>query len=109
VFVMNSFCEHEIVLTTLMLFSESHTQNAMFVMRALCLQFLYFTLRVCGDRIFLRLVNSKDEELVFYNLLNFKDTWGGPRDPTSGLCSGSRGSCPYNSWLNSLIISNLTL
>jgi hypothetical protein len=38
-----------------------------------------------------------------------KDTWGGPRDPTGGMCSGSRGSCPYNSWLSSLIIPILTL
>jgi hypothetical protein len=53
-----------------------------------------------------RLVNSKDEELVFY-YAECKDTWGGPRDPTSGLCSGSRGSCPYDSWLSSLILLTL--
>jgi hypothetical protein len=31
----------------------------------------------------------------------------GPRDPTSGLCFGSRGSCPYDSWLSSLILLTL--
>jgi hypothetical protein len=55
-----------------------------------------------------RLVNSKDEELVFYYAA-CKDTWGGPRDPGGALCSGSRGPCPYNSWLSSLIIPILII
>jgi hypothetical protein len=59
------------------------------------------------NRISLRLVSSKDEELVFI-ITKCKDTWGGLRDPTGGLCFGSSGSCPYNSWLSSLIIPILT-
>jgi hypothetical protein len=43
--------------------------------------------------IYYRLVNSKDEKLVFY-YAEHKDTWVFPRDPAGGLCSGSRGPCP---------------
>jgi hypothetical protein len=44
-------------------------------------------------------------ELVFHLYAKCKDTWGGPRNLTSGLCSRFGGSCPYNSWLNSIIFN----
>jgi hypothetical protein len=41
---------------------------------------------------------------LFHLYAECKDTWGGPSNPTGGMCSGFRGSYPYNSWLNSLIL-----
>jgi hypothetical protein len=108
VFVMNYFCERESVLTILMLLSENCTQNAMFVSRAFYLRFCNLLFIVAFIDSLNRLVSSKDEELVFY-YGECKDTWGGPRDLAGGLCSRSRGSYPYNSWLSSLILSILLL
>jgi hypothetical protein len=64
-FVMNSFCEQESVLTILMLLSESCTQNAIFVSRVFYPQFcnLLFVVAFIDSRN--RLVNSKIRNLSF--------------------------------------------
>jgi hypothetical protein len=50
-----------------------------------------------------RIAQSR-KNLSFHLYAECKDTWGGPRNSTGGLCSGFRGSYPHNSWRNSLIL-----
>jgi hypothetical protein len=63
-----------------------------FLIRAFVRNFCRSTTLIYFHRVSHRLVNSNDEELVFY-YDECKDTWGGPRYLTGVMCSGSRGSC----------------
>jgi hypothetical protein len=37
-------------------------------------------------------IGMRNLSFIYYT--KCKDTWGGPRNPTGGMCSGSRGSFP---------------